>query len=445
MIRVGRITGGTISGWRRQISTTGQAKCSTLNCPFVTNQISEIQLHHNLCVLGGANGPKFICAICKHGPADKDIISDHCAKMHTIELLKADNDSDTYSNDSNTDDENDFDNSSGSVVKSLSTESESDSQSVVSNHSKAHKKPKKRSPSAGNNSSQPQNTSTSTELTIDRQVLQKHVDLLRNFDGPIAVKLSTKWTIKFRNRNYSRSLYSFAMPSKSLQLLSENDLNLYQSDDFQRSLPFSTYKSKDYYLKFNSVPVKSNNWQQLNVYNSVIMNDTSVSFCGGPIIAMEWLPLPADHKDYQILAICCRKTFQPLVVDTKTPMKCLIQLWRIDNLTNTKNTIESVKLMYSIAYDEGPIIQMKFCPSGIYDTNRLGLLAVSTNNGDVNILCLPNCDNIGEQQNIDSSSVLIIEPVLKLQLNLNLSNNNDADKFVTKIAWAEVGNLIFFC
>lgn len=434
MIQFGRITGGTVNGWRRQISTAGQAKCSKPDCTFTTNQVPEMHSHHSLCVLGGS--PKFVCVICKFGPADKQIVVDHCAKMHTIEMLKADDHSDFSTNDDDGDDEEDFEALTESDDKTITTidESENSLAQYLSDNPDV-KFPNK-------NNSQQGAIRCATE--IDRRVLQAHVCSLRKCNGNHAVQLSTKWTIKFRARNYAKKLlYSFAMPSKRLQQLSVTDVQSYENSEFKRSVRFYSYKSNSYFRKFNAIPVKPTNWQQLNLYESCVMHKTSITYCGGPIIAMEWLPLPKDFNDYQMLAICCKQNFQPLTGAVSNATKCLIQMWKIGNLTNTNNDVERAELLYAIAYDEGPIVQMKFCPSGIYDNDRLGLLAVSTNGSAINILSLPNyCDtaNNDEQQKINSPRVFVIKPVVRLQLNsFNYWNGNN---FITKISWSEV-NIIF--
>lgn len=238
-----------------------------------------------------------------------------------------------------------------------------------------------------------------------------------------------------RLRNYAFSdLFTFAM-AENWRQLTATDAAAATQKFANRSIRFNAQQVVTYKTKFNSTHVNATAWKQLDLHGSCTDRTASISYCGGPIVAMEWLPLPDKHS-MQMLAVCCKNDHKP---STMKPQHNSIQMWRIDGLSNKGNDVGGCpKLVYSIVYDNGPVMHMKFCPSGAFCGERLGLLALPTQNGDINILSLPNC-NVDEAK--QPAMVLAIRPTMVLQLNVNPIGVR-IDRLVTKIAWAEVSGFL---
>lgn len=178
---------------------------------------------------------------------------------------------------------------------------------------------------------------------------------------------------------------------------------------------------------------KSDVWKSLKRFEATKENNTIVLFTGGPVLSMAWLPVPDDNLS-QILAVCCRSDpSEDISLNNTHPTKCLIQIWNFNKLKNGQlRHAQSPHLLYSIAYDHGPIIQMEFCPSGGFTEDRLGLLAVSSYDGHVDILSLPKnftCDNSKIE-----NSVFIIPP----SLTLCCERDQPLNVLLTKLVWSQV-------
>lgn len=191
---------------------------------------------------------------------------------------------------------------------------------------------------------------------------------------------------------------------------------------------------RKYKKQFGSTSVsKSDEWKSLNRFEATKENDSIVLFTGGPVLSMAWLPVPDDNLS-QVLAVCCRSDANEdiLLNDTK-PTKCLIQIWNFHKLKNGQlRHAQTPNLLYSIAYDHGPVIQMEFCPSGGFTEDRLGLLAVSSYDGHVDILALPKnftCDN-SKIENL----VFTMQPSLTLCCELD----QPLGVLLTKLVWSQV-------
>lgn len=103
---------------------------------------------------------------------------------------------------------------------------------------------------------------------------------------------------------------------------------------------------------------------------------------------------------------------------------------KVSSLDKTihRNLEEKPVLMYSIAYDYGPILQLDFCPSGGYaiEQQRLGLLAVTSIIGDINILSLP--------MRLDQGIIIKLEPSMVLKIDSDNTNNG----YTTRVCWSQV-------
>lgn len=197
---------------------------------------------------------------------------------------------------------------------------------------------------------------------------------------------------------------------------------------------FLVKEVRKYKKHFGSTSIgKSDEWKSLKRFEATKEQDAIVFFTGGPVLSMAWLPVPDDHLS-QILAVCCRnEPNEDILLNNTKPTKCLIQIWNFNKLKNSQlRHAQTPNLLYSIAYDHGPVIQMEFCPSGGFTEDRLGLLAVSSCDGHVDILALPKnftCDN-SKIENL----VFVIKPSLILCCELD----KPLGVLITKFVWSQV-------
>lgn len=197
---------------------------------------------------------------------------------------------------------------------------------------------------------------------------------------------------------------------------------------------FFVKEVRRYKKQFGSTEVgKFDAWKSLQRFEATKENDSIVLFTGGPVLSMAWLPVPDDHLS-QILAVCCRNDANDdILLNNTKPTKCLIQIWNFNKLRNGQlRHAHTPHLLYSIAYDHGPVIQMEFCPSGGFTEDRLGLLAVSAYDGHVDILALPKnftCYN-SEIENL----VFTMQP----SLTLCCDQDQPLNVLLTKLVWSQV-------
>lgn len=179
-------------------------------------------------------------------------------------------------------------------------------------------------------------------------------------------------------------------------------------------------------------------WSLLDTFSSISNDDSYTIYCGGPVQLLEWLPLPDSYTDSQLLAIVCKRDASERIYNNpKQPsVCCTLQIWNIDRLQNpifdrAGKVGGEPRLLYNVAYDEGPTMACAFCPSGGYTDDRLGLVALPTHDGDVRIMALPKnftCDSSG------------LAPVLRLEPSLVLTSvrGRKVNEQISKIAWSKV-------
>lgn len=208
------------------------------------------------------------------------------------------------------------------------------------------------------------------------------------------------------------------------------------------------------YTNLYNAPVQVNDylekWQQLDAFSGLSHGTDSLFYCGGPVIALDWLPMAEgrDSHEHQILAVACKSDFDEFhLADRIFPSKCLIQIWDVGYLNNTslskkaENSIPA--LLYSIACDFGPIWSLKFCPSGCFnsthageDFSRFGLLAATGSDGDVYIYSL---GKYYEHFISNNHRIINLTPVLRLTLSLAvaLSNPEYEGHSAVKLSWSK--------
>lgn len=103
---------------------------------------------------------------------------------------------------------------------------------------------------------------------------------------------------------------------------------------------------------------------------------------------VEWLPQNDDTKSPILGVLCKPKNLPYFQLSHKQPMETLLQIWSIE-----RDSTLSATCKYSVVRPDGPICGMKFCPSGGETKDRLGLIAMTSVNGDVNVIALPHFDS----------------------------------------------------
>lgn len=153
---------------------------------------------------------------------------------------------------------------------------------------------------------------------------------------------------------------------------------------------------------------------------------------------MQWIPFPESYKGPQILAVTCKRDINSFMSYSKaSPESCFIQLWAFEKESHSSKTSvsERVSHIYSIAIDNGPIYDMKFCPSGGYnETDRLGLLACTSLSGKIYIYALPLPKNVAKEKD-DNSVMIKLDPSLILDSGISVQNI-----FGCKISWSRNKN-----
>lgn len=123
----------------------------------------------------------------------------------------------------------------------------------------------------------------------------------------------------------------------------------------------------------------------VSVANVEEMDTFANIHCGLIVEQLAWVPLPSSVNEQVLVLLCKPKDLPYMKMSHREPKETIIQLWEIE-----KGNKFRASHLYSIIRPDGPICAIKFCPSGGYSKDRLGLLAVSSVNGDVNILALPH-------------------------------------------------------
>uniref|UniRef100_A0A182JNZ2 Uncharacterized protein n=1 Tax=Anopheles christyi TaxID=43041 RepID=A0A182JNZ2_9DIPT len=270
--------------------------------------------------------------------------------------------------------------------------------------------------------------------------------------------ISVKWTHQFRRDHYTaRLLFSDLRPDVDTSFLrSLHDLHSYLPKTI-RSMRFVQCNSKLYDPGYTADSF-TNRWQQMSTFEGEALGCEQIFFTGGPVVSLDWLPLPDEASDSdQFLAIACKQTYDEYYsceeLSVPQPRKCLIQIWNVGPLQNpglSKITARSPQLAFAIPCDFGPIWQIAFCPSGCYndvtqgdDFDRLGLLAVAGSDGDVHVYALSRSVAVSQEDTKPGTPPKILphRPVMLLSLSLTPpSHDGPASDFtgrsVLRIAWS---------
>lgn len=401
----------------REINENISVKCLYENCNHYSSTLDDLKKHNILC--GNARSSEFgnYCKICSYSTKSRTEIEKHIQDSHTTFILKT----------LGTNDDSDPEASVGEE----SSESEHEEEDVVSESDD------------GLLEDCDEGVGPRMKIKYDKSITQNEVsnallkvcNTWRENQSPGFYKRSEIWTKAFRKSNYS-------INPLFMNLLKPENLTYCVLTTFKQYLPLSK-KS----LKFSSKITNKydsrigqkgkDDWQQLNLFEGINNNSTSVIYCGGPIQSIEWIPLPDLYPDGDYIAISCRNKFgENYTFGDQILHKCIIQIWKMKNINDI-----SPEYQYSFTFDYGPIYAMKFCPSGGYVPNqRLGILAIASMNGNIYLYSLPtNVPNTVSSEN----RIITINPSQSLVLNFNTSSDNECKNKAIRLVWSrEAGHSI---
>ena len=139
----------------------------------------------------------------------------------------------------------------------------------------------------------------------------------------------------------------------------------------------------------NPDPYRS--FERLDLFAFEELDNGVLSFCGGPVVACDWCPMPADGCEEddgrQYLAVSC----MPVVDRHLTPvepssLESAVQIW---SFTADRR---SARMEYAVCVDGGPVWDLAWCPTGSRSSqpaDRLGCLALACGDGRVRVFTIP--------------------------------------------------------
>lgn len=405
----------TVNKWRIDLRDKNIIDCinkANKKCTYTASDINDMRTHLQECGV-----PEFHCTLCSFSADERNDVIEHVKSEHT-DILKVDpyhcgDDKDKEYSTKNNESES---SSSDSGEASDEESSGNDEEDLDGDTEKSQPRIKrKRLP-------------ISSLLEKDTSeywfMIQKYFfKLCKHPSGhyPPALEL----TMAFINKNY----YQNALTNE-LKMFKTPKVKVHRQvkDLLYKSFPFVLTEPSKYSEKFENIQ----DWNELKLFESYVNENNSecAFFCGGSAVAMEWVPLPIDAcNGNQYLAICSKNVNASLTKLREHPSKTsfLIQLWRFSFNTDS-STITSCKFEYGIHNDVGPIYCMKFCPSDAYiDGKRLGILAIPTNCGNINLYSLPIDVN-----GIAKTNIITLQPTAVLRLSTSTENINE---IVNQLSW----------
>lgn len=425
-IKVGlKITGGTFKNWTIQLRETHVIKCSNENCTFTTAEIKEMRSHYMQC-----RDSLLHCKLCSQTSRSRDEIVQHIESVHADELK-------IHVSDDDIDNPDDDDFKAGHHSSSSSDDDYADDEDRP--HERGGRKHFKQ---AKRKRTIPLKRIVEDESPAYWEMLQSFYTRILNTRSGYYRK-AFQWTKEFVEQNYdldALSLKIYLRNSVEHVRLPQREVNKFLGLLESESIKFLCQKQTEYTLTKSDVSEENDNWSELKLFESVksdhIKTQSAVLFCGGTIISADWIPFPKEYTGNQVLVICSRsKGTKPINVTNMNPAeKCknLIQLWSIS--TTSESEIQQTEFMYGIAYDDGPICVLSFCPSDAYIAKkRLAIAALPDTNGNINIISLP--DNVSKAKS-NVPPVVKLKPEIRLQLGLKA--NEVAAQTVTQMVWSRV-------
>ncbi|XP_058128780.1 uncharacterized protein LOC131271383 [Anopheles coustani] len=480
------ISKGLLISWLKDMKNTGQTTCRHKGCFFVGTSEEIMRSHSKLCPYAASTAPFYECAICQHQEANQMRMYDHVRQVHQMELgsvqnVPSDNESDTnVAFDSEMRDDG-----ASSSSDMDATIKEEDLEDADDDGKWKRKQPaKKGAPKNAKATKRSKNrASDGDEALNETSVLADEGEVYKEMVQAEAAELraqrnniqftTIQWMFKFHREHYgSRQLFP--------QLQPDVDVRFLQMLAIREYLPRSVHslRFQRRYAKLYGEPYKlraSDNWRQLFTFQGEVLDGEPIFYCGGPVTALDWLPIPSDEGDDaamdQILAIACKSGFDDYYtceqLSSSVPRKCLIQIWNVGPLRNAREsnpaTPRCPQLSFAIACDFGPIWQLSFCPSGCYNEldrgdsfDRLGLLAATGSDGDVYVYAL-NRSMVSARIELPDTKptprIVHLQPVLRLSLTVhhrspfgdtNAAHHSFTGHGVMKITWSRAkGHTVF--
>ncbi|XP_055588549.1 uncharacterized protein LOC129740929 [Uranotaenia lowii] len=422
------VTPGCLSQWKAQMRKAKSAKCVFTTCDFVGCNEAEMRLHHEFCP---SNSEKFECKQCFYQASPVDVLVRHIKRKHGDLLV------------------NPFE-CSGSEANIDSESSDDDNSPLWSSHGETTDGERVKTPKPRKSISKASPKSTAVakdfaqeESDVYREMVAEEILEMRSLRGGFYAQ-ALIWTKEFRKRHYSPTmLFKNFQPDIDMGFLSKTLVTDYIPKS-ARSMRF-IIRSTNLYNAPLQVHEYADKWQQIDTFKGIARESDSILYCGGPVVAMDWLPIEDERQEHEVLAVACKSEFNEFyLADRIFPSKCIIQLWDIGYLNNRtlkKSSNSEPMLMYSIACDFGPIWSLKFCPSGCYnseedekDYDRLGLLAAACSDGDIRIFSLAPSYEVTNRYRIVN-----LKPMLILTLNMskNPTSNQYEGHSAVKLVWSK--------
>lgn len=432
-IKVGlKITGGVIKGWNGQLVENGFIKCPNNKCSSKAKNIDEMRSH-----FAGCRDKILQCKLCSLVLAAKEDITQHIEKEHEDILKEQESEPDE---DKTEDDDFKAPDRSGSSDSDDGSYKDTDDDDFMEGKKKIRRSlviPSKPGKPGKRKRTVPLSRFMANDSPDYWEMLQIFYTRIVN-TRPGYYRLADEWTRKFIEMHYNQNaleLSNHLRNTVDYVRLTPREIAKHLHTLESKSVKFACKKQIEYN---GPVPqVDDDAWNTLNLLDSTNSNhlnfETSIFYCGGKIMHIDWIPLPNDYVGNQILITCSHNKNAKLFSSTNCmpteKSSNLIQLWSV--LTKAEDQIENVKLLYGIAYDDGPISTMTLCPSDAYiASKRLSIVAIPDTNGHINILSLP--EMVSKTKN-NTSNIIKLKPVIRLQLTFE---NAEKPQTITQLTWS---------
>ncbi|XP_049539732.1 uncharacterized protein LOC125953924 isoform X2 [Anopheles darlingi] len=484
-ISPGMISPGTRKLWATQIKFKGAAKCMYTKCTFTANTEEELESHHSKCWVGAESNADtfFECAICCQQSPRRERIRKHIQRQHPKELEEAGgsaSDSDGFVGQTDGSETTD-DSGSGTATDADDSYSQRSKRARIA-IANLSKRGKGRATPASRKAATPlSKTSTVNDsmdiddsLLGDKDELEVYKEMILDeayeYKSQKADFSQTciKLTRQFHRAMFAvRLLFEHLKPHTELRIVSQQAVKEYLPRS-TRSMRYRFREVKTYDERYNDS--LSDGWERLQIFQSKPLGcQESLFYCGGPVTAMAWLPVPCEEQPRnqsqsppdQILAIACKSSYDECYngeqLAARPQRKCLIQIWNTGPLLNTlllkPVPMKAPQLTFAIACDFGPIFQLAFCPSGCYNDrsngdsiDRLGLLAATGSDGDVYVFSLPRA--LVQPSESSAPRILNLQPVLRLSLTLTIPRQSPTVDYTghatLKMVWSRArGHAVF--
>ncbi|KXJ82622.1 hypothetical protein RP20_CCG012679 [Aedes albopictus] len=433
-----KVTDGCLATWRTQFRKAKVALCVFKTCSFTGTDESEMRHHHEFCP---TPCELLECKNCKFQTEHRDQMVKHIKMKHTDVLVGM-----TAGD------------SSGTDAKMTSESSDDDGTSGTNENEETFMvsfddddgKPKKRKKSVVKTFKFSTREQFTDDCDVYREMILDEMLNLRMLKSDFHLT-AREWITEFRRLHYSQQiLFPTLRPDLDVRFLTFNMAHEYLPKQ-AHSLRF-TMRSTNLYNAPIQLKEYSEKWQHLEAFTGQVNEKESIFYCGGPVVALDWMPVPDGQVEHQILAVACKNDFDEFyMADRIFPVKCLIQIWDMGVLDNKEVYNKKVgnskpTLMYSIACDFGPIWALKFCPSGCYnsknagdDYERLGLLAAAGSDGNVHIFSLGR-----SYEHLISNSCRVVKMPPVLKLTLSMTDESCCSQYeshsVVKLSWSKSKN-----